>query len=166
MRAARPEDWETEPLPERRTAIVLDRTYTGEEMEKIRKGLVPEVMEDKWFIYWKDGKLFFHRSWTGFCIYVVRFAEQDGLWRMVQAEVNRDPGQYRETSDERDAEMIPFLVDALLLRRPVGSPGEKPAAGAVLSMWSSIGRAMLGQHPAREDAAEGEAGEGGDTDRS
>ena len=22
-------------------------------------------MEDKWFIYWKDDALFFHRSWTG-----------------------------------------------------------------------------------------------------
>jgi len=33
-------------------------------------GLVPEEIEDKWFIYWEDDTLFFHRSWTGNCIYV------------------------------------------------------------------------------------------------
>ena len=37
-------------------------------------------MEDKWFIYWKEGMLFFQRSWTGFCIYVVRFAADGDAW--------------------------------------------------------------------------------------
>ena len=37
-------------------------------MDQIRAGHIPEMMEDKWFIYWQDDRLFFHRSWTGYCI--------------------------------------------------------------------------------------------------
>lgn len=152
MRAARSTDWKTVPLPELRTTVPLNRVYSAEEMERIRMGLVPQEMEDKWFVYWKDGSLYFHRSWTGYCVYVVRFTEETAGWRMVEADVNRDPGQYRETSDERDAEMIPFLVDVLLLRRPAVPPESgQPSQLAALSLWSLIGRAMLGQHPEAED---------------
>ena len=54
--------------------MTLDRVFSPQDMDRIRRGVVPEAMEDKWFIYWKEGMLFFQRSWTGFCIYVVRFA--------------------------------------------------------------------------------------------
>ena len=78
-------------------------------------------MEDKWFIYWNDDALFFHRSWTGFCIYVVRFAADGATWRMIQADVNRDRRQYEETDDDRDARLISYLIDVLLLGRHADS---------------------------------------------
>ena len=31
----------------------------------MQDGLIPQVMEDKWFIYYEEPCLFFHRSWTG-----------------------------------------------------------------------------------------------------
>ena len=34
--------------------------------------------EDKWFIYWENDTLFFHRSWTGVCVYIVRFTSPAG----------------------------------------------------------------------------------------
>ena len=74
MRTAVPSAWKTKDLPARRASVTLDRVFSREEMDHIRQGMIPEVMEDKWFIYWKDDALFFPRSWTGFCIYVVRFA--------------------------------------------------------------------------------------------
>ena len=49
--------------------MTLDRVFSPQDMDRIRRGVVPEAMEDKWFIYWKEGMLFFQRSWTGFCIY-------------------------------------------------------------------------------------------------
>jgi hypothetical protein len=103
-------------------------------------------MEDKWFIYWKDDTLFFHRSWTGLCLYVVRFATERDRCRMIEADVNRDPEHYKDTSDERDAEMISYLVDVLLLHQEAVFPsdelsGEKQA----LMNWSQAERAKLGQ---------------------
>lgn len=148
MRTAKPEDWKTRPLPARRTTIALNRTFSAPEIARMRRGLVPKQMEDKWFIYWQDDALFFHRSWTGICIYIVRFAAERDGGRMVEAEVNRDPKQYKEVDDAADAAMISFLVDVLLLHRPAAFPGADPAsADSALRMWSQVGRAMLGQHP-------------------
>jgi len=148
MKTAKPTDWTTEALPSKRITVRLDRTFSAQEMRSIRKGLVPEQMEDKWFIHWKDDTLFFHRSWTGYCIYVVRFAAAGDGWRMFEADVNRDPEQYRETNDERDAEMISFLVDVLLLHQESIFPSDEPSSEKqALMNWSQVGRAMFGQHP-------------------
>ena len=72
-------------------------------MTKIKQGLIPEEMEDKWFMYYSDSCLHVHRSWTGFTIYIVRFNEQDdGGAVAIDFRANRDPEQYKETKNERD----------------------------------------------------------------
>jgi len=73
IRTAKPADCKTEASPSKKTTVHLDRTFSPQEMEHIRRGLVPEQMEDKWFIYWQDDTLFFHRSWTGSCIHCCPF---------------------------------------------------------------------------------------------
>lgn len=151
MKTAKPTDWKTQVLPSMRINIHLDRIFSPQEMKCIFRGLVPEQMEDKWFIYWKDDTLFFHRSWTGFCIYVVRFAADGDTYRMIEADVNRDPAQYKGTSDERDAEKISYLVDVLLLHQETVFPSDEPSSKKqALMNWNQVGRAMLGQHPSDE----------------
>ena len=145
---AEPGDWRTKALPDRHTTLRLDRAFSSQEVERIRLGVIPVQMEDKWFIYWKDDSLYFHRSWTGFCVFIVRFAAEGRCWRMVEADVNRDPEQYEETNDDRDAALISCLVDRLLLHRPAEFPAfDLPADQQVLMQWSLIGRALQGEHP-------------------
>ena len=91
-------------------------------MDRIHRGVIPETMEDKWFIYWTEDALYFNRSWTGFYIYVVHFAAEGDAWRMLQADVNRDPRQYEETDHDSDARLIACLIDVLLLHRHVAFP--------------------------------------------
>ena len=148
MRTATPSDWETQDLPAARTSIALDRVFSRDEMALIRRGLIPEQMEDKWFIYWADDKLSFHRSWTGICVYTVYFdVEGDGS-RITKAEANRDPQQYTETNDRADATMIGYLIDVLLLHKDVEVPDhDDDPENQPLREWSQVGRAMLGQHP-------------------
>ena len=50
MKPAEPSDWKVKPLPKKRAVIPLDRLFSQAEMLKIRQGLRPEQMEDKWFI--------------------------------------------------------------------------------------------------------------------
>ena len=119
---AKSTDWKTQPLPSKRITVRLDRAFSPRQMKLIRRGLVPRQMEDKWFIYWKDDTLFFHRSWTGYCVYIVRFVSESDSFKMIEADVNRDPKQYKVTSDERDAEMISYLIDVLLLRQKAAFP--------------------------------------------
>ena len=114
---AGPTDWKTEPLPAKHTTIALDRLFPSGDMDRIRAGFIPEWMEEKWFIYWRDDALYFHRSWTGFCIYVVRFVREGEAWRMVRADVNRDYEQYQMEDDEEDVALIHNLIDGHLLER-------------------------------------------------
>ena len=112
-------------------------------MTQIKKGVIPEQMEDKWFIYYTDSKLYFHRSWTGFTVYIVRFNEEDDKAIAIDFSANREPAQYKEDNNESDKAMLTFLIDALLLHQPSQFPG----LGGPLGAWSSVGRATVGSHP-------------------
>jgi len=152
MKAAKKSDWKTLALPGKRTTIRLNHFFTAEEMQRICRGVVPEQMEDKWFIYWKADSLYFHRSWTGVCVYVVRFNTQKDGWTMSAADVNRDAKQYSEVSDETDREMVSYLIDVLLLRQGAVFPSSEPSAEkSALMNWSQVGRAMLSQYAADEN---------------
>ncbi len=146
MNTAKPEDWWIEKLPLKRTVIPLDRTFSSWEMSAIRRGVVPREMEEKWFIYWKNEKLFFHRSWTGFCIYVVHFVADGDDYKMIKADVNRDQKQYKETNDQKDVELISYLIDVLLLHREAVFPCDDPSSAiSALMNWCCAGKAMSKQ---------------------
>ena len=66
-------DWRTTPMPEENTTFELNRIFTDEQMEVLMKGNIPKQMEDKWFWYYEDGKLYAHRSWTGICVFIIEF---------------------------------------------------------------------------------------------
>ncbi len=100
-------DWKTKPMPEQHETFVLDRSFSDAEMNALRRGNVPQAMEDKWFWYMEGSTLWAHRSWTGYCIYQIRFNE-DGKHEVT---VNRDPGQYGCTSIEEDIVSINRLLD-------------------------------------------------------
>jgi hypothetical protein len=116
-------------------------------MEQIRKGLIPEQMEDKWFVFFENDRLYFHRSWTGYCIFEVAFAATNNAFVIGAAEVNREPTQYSATDDAYDARLLSFLINSLLLEKDVEFPSPSgPTSDAnVLQQWSLIGRAMLGK---------------------
>jgi hypothetical protein len=118
MSSATRDSWQTRPMPAARVRIPYDRAFTGDELAKLARGLVPGEMEDKWFIFFERGELFVHRSWTGVCVYVVRLNDR----AVVEAWANRDPAQYGETDDARDARMLGFVVDRLLLGLAVPFP--------------------------------------------
>lgn len=148
MSAAKSTDWKNEPLPTKRVTVCLDRRFSLAEMNSIRRGLVPEQMEDKWFVYWKDDTLFFHRSWTGFCIYAARFAKYGDQFKMTEADVNNDPRQHKAADAQSEAEMLSYLIDVLLLHKNANFPGNalSPETKALLN-WSEVGRAMFGEGP-------------------
>jgi len=50
------------PLPEQRAPLSIERTFTEEEYDLFRHGLIPEVMEDKWFIFLEDDVLYFQKT--------------------------------------------------------------------------------------------------------
>jgi hypothetical protein len=97
-------------------------SFSPDQYETIRRGLIPEVMEDKWFIYWEDHALFFHRSWTGHGIYRVRFRVAGDRFEVAEATVATGVDYYRRTSDEDEAALVDFLIRGLLLGESVEFP--------------------------------------------
>ena len=60
--------------------IPYQKTFALDEFATIRRGLIPEVMEDKWFIYFEEPHLYFHHSWSGQPVYRVTLVENgDGV---------------------------------------------------------------------------------------
>ncbi len=145
-RPATRSDWKNTPMPEQPHRLKIERGYTTDEMELIRRGVVPQDIQQHWFMFFEQECLFCHRIWTGYCIYAVQFAQQGDGWVIRKAEVNRNPEQYQETNDAYDAEMLLFLIDRLLLRKDVPSPKrpyDTPANDAQRG-WLDIGRDLYG----------------------
>ena len=93
MKTAKRNDWKIEPFPSFCKAIVIEEIYTKTEFERITMGLIPQQMEDKWFIFYEEPWLYLHRSWTGFCIFKVCFEVVDEYAAVTEALVNREPTQ-------------------------------------------------------------------------
>ncbi len=59
--------------------IAIGIHLTVKQFSKVTNGLIPQEMEDKWFIYYENEWLYFHRSWTGNGIYKAKLnKESDG----------------------------------------------------------------------------------------
>ena len=101
-------------MPEQCRSLIFQRAYSLTDFEIISMGLIPQEMEDKWFIYYEAPWLYLHRSWTGYCIYKVRFDVRDEIVATAETLVNRDPAQYTETDDRRDTGILGRLIDSLV----------------------------------------------------
>jgi len=79
-------------------------------------------MDDKWAIFLEDDWLYFHRSWTGVCIYMLRLESIEDGYRIAEAWVNRESAQYKLTDDEYDVKLLRFLIDNFLLGKNTAFP--------------------------------------------
>ena len=131
-------DWKTEPMPESCTTIDINQEFSKDDMANIRAGFIPEVMEEKWFIYFDDSesKLYMHRSWTGYCMYIVNFEERGDKFVATTAIVNRDSSQYTCTDNDEDKRLAVGIIGSVLL-------GRSFSMGNPLEAWSLLGNHSL-----------------------
>jgi len=109
-------------MPESKNRLIFNRQFAPDEFQQISRGLIPESMDDKWFIFLEDNWLYLHRSWTGSCIYKVKFEQDQGSYMVSEAWVNRDRNQYNSTDDNYDAAVLSFLIDKFLLGKDTPFP--------------------------------------------
>lgn len=114
---ASPEGLQLSPLPELHVSVHIHIPITTAEMENVRLGLIPEDMNDRWFIYVDENDVaYIHRSWTGFCIYKIILAPQQEGWAAVYMAANRNPDEYKNVNIELDKEMVKTLLLQHLVR--------------------------------------------------
>jgi len=116
------------PMPTQRKRLVYERLFTRDEFDQISLGLIAHGMDDKWFIFLDDMQLNFHRSWTGHCIYQIRFEKREEEYAVTEVWVNRNQEEYRSDDDNYDVALLSFLIDNFLLgmNTPFPLPGNLP----------------------------------------
>jgi len=99
------DNWKILPMPEARTRLAVEIDIPADRFERLRWGFIPRAMEDHWFYFMEHTRLHVHRSWTGFCIYLIDFEQWGDGYRVAQVWANRDLEQYRG-DDEGDREWL------------------------------------------------------------
>jgi hypothetical protein len=126
---AQPTDWKTEPMPNETDNLNFHRIFSFEEFERLKVGIIPQAMEHRWFVYYHDHTLNFHRSWTGFHIYKISIEpQQDNTYVVTQTIVNRNKEQHNQPDNNYDVALLGYLIDRLLLKKDVtfSTPPELP----------------------------------------
>lgn len=109
-----PTDWNTEDMPDETERFYSGRELTSEEYSKLSLGLKPSGMDDKWFIYVKEGYIYFHRSWTGHCIFIARIENNMDRIFLSDVTTNKKPEQFAAQDLGVKKEMFEKLVDLVL----------------------------------------------------
>lgn len=106
--------WKNLTWPDQREHFELPLHFTDCEAETLRLGFIPRDMDDRWFIFFEDGWLYFHRSWTGDCIYGVRLDGTPSGVRVVDAWASRDRDRYNSPGIEDETRRVADLLDFLV----------------------------------------------------
>jgi len=115
MYTATRSSWKTQPLPAQREPLELPLLFSDAEGERLILGHIPEDQDDRWFIFFENGWLYFHRSWTGACIYGLRLDGSPNGVRVVEAWVSAEKEHYKSLGPEHDVWMVQQLISSRLL---------------------------------------------------
>ncbi len=133
--------WKITPidLPKR---LELSLQFTDEQYQKLKKGFIPRVMEEKWFIFFEDEWLYIHESWTGKGIYKAKLRKNRNGYSISECWVERNSGFYKSSGDESDREILSVLIAGILLGTDVRRILSKEPGNAdldTLKTWNSFG---------------------------
>jgi hypothetical protein len=105
-RVAKDKQWKLKPMPRQRELLPLKLSLSKDQFGVVKRGFVPREMEQKWLIRFDHSCLNFYRSWTGICVFKVRFDEDGKRVRVVEAWANRNRSQYNGADVGQEVRLI------------------------------------------------------------
>lgn len=90
--------------------LEVSEVFSDAVAERMRGGHIPVDMDDRWFIYFEDGWLHFHRSWTGAHIFALRLDASPVGVQVMDGWASRDAEQYRSSDIDLDRERVVRLI--------------------------------------------------------
>jgi hypothetical protein len=149
--------WERTPFKEC-VPIPYRAAFDAEQFVRLKAGLIPQTMEDKWFIHYEEPELFFHRSWTGQPVYRLTLATladggaavSEALWSKELAVASKDGPDYQ-------VQLLDFLVANLLLgqSKPFPLPSDCGSRCLVFSNTTSLAQVFQNRGPSRKSPGGG-----------
>jgi ADP-ribosylglycohydrolase len=145
--------WKNEPIEDpKRVEIIL--RFTEEEFLKLKKGFIPQVMEDKWFIFFENDWLYFHRSWTGYGIFKAQLTKEKKGYSIKEFWAERKHEKYSNEDDNSDIEALCFLIAEGLLRvdvREIYVHNNIKSETDLIKGWSNFGSLLFSNQNAPDD---------------
>ncbi|MCZ2223209.1 MAG: ADP-ribosylglycohydrolase family protein [Chitinophagales bacterium] len=102
--------------------------------------------QDKWFIYYQDEWLYFHRSWTGNGIYKAKLNKETDGYSIKEFWAERNHEKYQNEDDNTDIEIFSFLIARGLLGIDVGniySSRNIKTNSDLVKGWSNFGNMLF-----------------------
>lgn len=111
MKVATKGDWKTVELSGNIQEYPLDRSFPTNDSELLQQGFIPKTINDRWFIYSENNKIYIHNSWSGTCRYVISFCKKRK--KIVLTSFTTGKISQKELPHERKA--INHIIDTVLL---------------------------------------------------
>lgn len=90
------DSWQTRAL-DKFVTIPQDFYLTAQQMDVIRRGHIPDGMEDHWFMYCDDRAIRYYRSWTGICFAEAFYEKRDDEYHITEIRINNNGNEYELT---------------------------------------------------------------------
>ena len=133
--------WGNHPI-DQPIKIDIDLHFSDKEYLKLIKGLIPQQMEDKWFIYYENEWLYFHRSWTGYGMYKAKLNKEVEGYSIKEFWTERNKEKNKNEDNNSDIETFTFLIARGLLGlevRSIYSSRNIQSETDVVKSWSNFG---------------------------
>ena len=111
------DSWRTVDMPLTYETTSLNIKLTEREFQAVLIGFLPKDTDDRWFMYVNEGWINLHRSWTGHCIFRIKFEVMDAGWLLNELQVNRDHNQYKSTNIKADKNEAESVLRYLIKKR-------------------------------------------------
>ena len=126
--------------------IDIELHFTDRQFSMLTKGLIPQQMEDKWFIFYENEWLYFHRSWTGYGIYKAQLIKEQEGHTIKEFWAERNHEIYNNEDDKTDIENFSFLIARGLLGIDVNqiyTNHNVNSESDVINGWSNFGNMLF-----------------------
>lgn len=114
-KAATSQDWQIEPMPESSEdveEVIIDIEISDRDMEILRKGHIPDVMEDHWFMYCDEHCIRYYRSWTGMCSFEGYFKKSERGYTIYKLKINKGLAEFGVNGKDTGVSLFKYLIAA------------------------------------------------------
>jgi uncharacterized protein (DUF1810 family) len=109
-------NWEIVPIKNPQS-LSINLLFSKADFFEMKKGVIPRDMEERWFIYYENEWLYFHRSWTGYGFYKSKLNKTKEGYSIDEFWAERHNIESTPERDEYDRDAFSSIIEQILLRR-------------------------------------------------
>jgi hypothetical protein len=99
-------------LPKR---LNISLHFTGEQVSKLKRGLIPQTRDDVWFIFFEKDCLYFHCARSGNCVYRAELQKINNEYCIIEFWAETHQSLWKVKNDNENIQIFNFLITCGLL---------------------------------------------------